>query len=275
VVKARVKTHLRLKKSQQDLQDLLSKTFSGTITVLTDILSLTNPIAFKHTKRIKNYVVMIARELGLPELWKYELAAMLSQIGCITVPPKILEHIYSGKKITDEDAKLYTDHPKVAYELLKSIPRLESVAKMIASQYDPHQPSNGGFEKNSVKLGGHILNIAHDFDQLSASGASPEMAISQMRTVTQKYPSQLLDVLEHLFHRPTSEQSILKTNVSLLKEGMVLVDDIYRDNQLLLVRKGTELTLTIIKSLQRHAQSKKINNELRVIESYQETNVKN
>lgn len=267
VVKARINTHLRLKQAQQDLQDLLSKTFSGTITVLTDILSLTNPIAFRHTKRIKNYVVRIAEEMGLPDLWEYELAAMLSHIGCIAVPPKILKHIYSGRKITDKEAEIYKEHPKVAYELLQSIPRLESVAKMIASQYEQDNSCNGDFEKNPIKLGSQILNLVRDFDQLSANGASPEKVMSQMRTAKQNYSLQLLDALERVLNRNKDEQSTKKINITQLSEGMITADDIYNNNNILMVSKGTELSSTIIKALQRHAQLQKINNELRVIES--------
>jgi response regulator RpfG family c-di-GMP phosphodiesterase len=72
--------------------------------------------------------------LNLEEEWKYDLAAMLSQIGCITLPLQIVDKVYSGEKLSEEENALFQQHPNVAKKLIANIPRLQSVAYMIASQ---------------------------------------------------------------------------------------------------------------------------------------------
>jgi HD domain-containing protein len=70
---------------------LLEETLKGSIAVMTAILARVNPPAFSRAHRIRRYVEHMARELGLPDRWQYELAAMLSQIGCVAVPPGVME----------------------------------------------------------------------------------------------------------------------------------------------------------------------------------------
>jgi len=72
-------------------RELLQKTLTGSIKMLTDILSMVNPAAFSRASRLRRLVGRLAAEMKLPNLWQYELAAMLSQVGCLTLLPETLE----------------------------------------------------------------------------------------------------------------------------------------------------------------------------------------
>ena len=61
-------------------------------------------------------------------MWQYHLAAMISQLGCITLPQETLARAFSGQPLSDEDRRLYESHPEIAGKLLGTIPRLEAVA---------------------------------------------------------------------------------------------------------------------------------------------------
>ena len=95
---ARVQTHLELRKSRLEIQTLLSKTFVSSIRTITDILSLANPIVFDRSNRLKRYVREIMKHLKIDHMtaWQLELAAMLSQIGCIAIPEEILQKKQQG-----------------------------------------------------------------------------------------------------------------------------------------------------------------------------------
>lgn len=80
-------------------RDLLENTLMGAIKVLTDVLSLANPAAFGRSLRIKRYVQHMVRALQLEMPWRYEAAAMLSQLGCITLDPELLEATYCAATI--------------------------------------------------------------------------------------------------------------------------------------------------------------------------------
>src|SRR5690349_7952948 len=69
-------------------KELLQETLMGTVSILVEILSVIQPVAFGRAARLRRYVVRIAQELEMPDTWELEAAAVLSQIGCISVPPE-------------------------------------------------------------------------------------------------------------------------------------------------------------------------------------------
>ena len=131
---------LRACVAQYDLmlreKELLEKTLAGAIRVLSEVLHLANPVAFNKGARICQYVRHIAGKLCLSDTWQYEIAAMLSELGCLTLTPDLLEAIHAGEPLTPEHEKRYSQHPQIAHDLLARIPRLELVADMILQQKD-------------------------------------------------------------------------------------------------------------------------------------------
>ncbi|MGB8733364.1 MAG: response regulator, partial [Candidatus Sulfotelmatobacter sp.] len=86
-------------------KQLLEQTLSSCIQVLTEVLSLVNPAAFGRAERARRYIhhVVTAMKLGNP--WQYEVAAMMSQLGCVTLPPETIEAVYRGEPLTAGEQK--------------------------------------------------------------------------------------------------------------------------------------------------------------------------
>lgn len=72
-------------------RELLEKTLKGSVKILIDILSIVSPVAFSQSSRIRGMAKKLAARLKIEKLWEVELAAMLSQIGCVTIPGEILK----------------------------------------------------------------------------------------------------------------------------------------------------------------------------------------
>ena len=60
-------------------RELLGQTLNGSVQILTEILSLINPVAFGCASRIRRMVKQIAVVLKVENAWQVEIAAMLSQ----------------------------------------------------------------------------------------------------------------------------------------------------------------------------------------------------
>jgi len=183
-------------------RDLLKKTLLGSIHVLTETLSLVSPTAFSRASRIRGYVKQIVTQLRLSNGWQFELAAMLSQVGCVTLPQVLLDKVYAGHPLTSDEQVLFAAHPQVACDLLVKIPRLESVAHMIAGQLTP-PPKDREWgddlrQADPVTVGACLLQAALDFDQLLACGASPQAALTAMRNRNGQYHPSLLDALGYI-----------------------------------------------------------------------------
>ena len=77
-----------------------SRRSAGAVRVLTEVLGLVSPDAFGRATRVKACVQHLVGQLSLPDAWQYEVAAMLSQIGCITLPADTLAKTLGGQGLT-------------------------------------------------------------------------------------------------------------------------------------------------------------------------------
>ena len=146
----------RAKAYTENIIESMADTLSGGVKILNDVLSLVNPVAYEIACRIRNYVRHITTQLKLSNSGQFEIAAMLSQIGCIIVPQSILHKVYTGQSLSDAEYEKFFSHPSTAYRLLISIPRLESVASMVQGQQrslNSYAPAKDLTQQNSVALG--------------------------------------------------------------------------------------------------------------------------
>ena len=81
-------------------RELLEQTLAGTVKMLTEVLGLVSPDAFGRATRTKNCVIHVAAALRLPSAWQYEMAALLAQIGLISLPPDTLTRSIAGLSLS-------------------------------------------------------------------------------------------------------------------------------------------------------------------------------
>jgi response regulator RpfG family c-di-GMP phosphodiesterase len=112
-------------------RELLEKTLNGSVKVLTDVLALVDPDAFSRSHRMRDDARQIASALAVPFTWELKLAALLCQIGIVSLPPILIPKARSGLKLTGTEEEMLSRVPEVGGDLLANIPRLESVARIV------------------------------------------------------------------------------------------------------------------------------------------------
>ncbi len=240
---------------------LLRDTLTGSVKVLMDIVALVNPAAFGRASRIRRTVKHIAQQLGLDNLWEFELAGMLSQIGCVALPPSVLQKLCDFGVLAPEEQELFGTHPQVGQKLLENIPRLKGISEMIGRQREPYSlAANEERESTdapgSVDLGAQILKVAVDLDEQMASGMSFQKAWRKMMTRSGMYNPDVLDALMTLQTDKSEEERVMSTTVEALGAGMVAAQDICSHDGLVLVPKGQEITYPVL-ALLRNAGARK------------------
>jgi FixJ family two-component response regulator len=244
---------------------LLENTLRTSVKVLTEVLSLVHPAAFSRASRIHRYVRHMAAELKLRNAWQFEVAALLSQIGCITMDPGTLDRVYTGEELSEEEKKMFAAHPAAGRDLLLHIPRLEPVARMIAGQSLEYQPSITASEsQDTVSTGIYLLRAAIDFDRLITRDRSTEEALAQMRQRESDYgPACLRALATFVPHEATMELRVLKS--AELRTAMVVDQDVRSKNGLLLLAKGQEVTPSVLGRLKAFASKTGIVEPIRVL----------
>ena len=145
------------------------------------LLSLVSPTAFSRASRVRGLVRQMAEALGEEEMWMVEIAAMLSQVGCVAIPEETLARLYRGEQLSRNEAEEFAAHPLVGRDLLKNIPRLEGVAEIIGYQekrFDGTGTPPDARRGKSIPLGSRILKVALDFDALVSTGSTHAMAVA-------------------------------------------------------------------------------------------------
>lgn len=236
-------------------RELLEHTLSGCIEVLSEILSLMNPSAFSRSHRIRRYVRHMAGQLGLPDAWQYEVAAMLSQIGCVTISTEVLEKVYSGVPLSKDEAEAFASQYDVGGRLLARIPRLEQVASMVAAQQCAATVpiDSDSRAMRQVDIGAQMLQIANAFDQGLIRGLGLEPTLSAMKA-QRRYNLALIASLWNAKVPEFGSQTRL-IGIQDLRCGMVIDGEIRAKNGILLYTKGQEVTDTLIQRLKNFAVS--------------------
>ena len=246
---------------------LLEKTLNGSVKVLTEVLCLTHPLAFSRASRIRDTVRQLLLHTGLANRWEFEMAAMLSQIGCITMPVDILQKLNDGAELSLDEQTLYKSHPATGSRLLESIPQLETVARIIEQQEESIQPlpaDQSLGEADRVLLGTHILKLALALDHFTVRGLTRSAALAQLQGGDHVYPPELLKALAAL----EAVDLAMKSRAVRFKElttGMVLKTDIVTKDGSLLLAKGHTLTSTILECLERYFVSQGVQEPIGVL----------
>lgn len=248
-------------------QQLLEETLRGSVDVLTDILALVSPAAFGRANRIKRMVRHMADQFDLADMWQYELAAMLSQIGCVALPPELAEKVARGDELSPAEAEAWASHPDTGRRLLRRIPRLETVAAIVGRQLDPasHEAAEWAvMEQDQVALGAQMLRAAIDLDVRIQRGATLREALRALSSVHETYNAALLEILESV-DVSTLPSALVEVALGDLDTGMILYDDARTRTGVVVVQKGYEVTPLVRERLYRYDRTVGIEQPIRVL----------
>src|SRR5882757_112875 len=194
---------------------LLQETLIGCIRALVDALALTNPIAFGRARRVQHLATELAAAIGRTGFWQLEAAAMLSQIGYISLPGELVEKLYYGKRLTPEERVLANGAPDVAQKLLGAIPRLEQVLGILAASQRQKSDASEGL----IGEGAAILRLVLEYDSQVTQGQPVNVAVQALRAHTSGHDPKLIESLESLVGMAAGAQEVIEVPVGRVAPG--------------------------------------------------------
>jgi putative two-component system response regulator len=174
-VRVRVRTHLALKTIQKQLAEQnsnLSETvaqktaeirqmLNATISVITLMAEIRDPYTAGHQQRVASLAGAIARRMVLPPetIRAIELAGIMHDIGKIRIPIAVINR---PGDLLETERELLKIHPKIGYELLKTIPFPMPVADIVLQHHERVDGSGYplGLTGTQIMLEARILAVA-------------------------------------------------------------------------------------------------------------------
>lgn len=245
-MRTRVRSILRLNRYQHVLAERrkLEESLAGTVSLLSDLLSISDPHAFGLAHATRKHARLLAESLGETDLWPYELAGLLAQIGTLALPPGLPARARRGETLTADETLAIQRVPEASHSLLVHIPSLKEVAEMVLYQkknYDGSGfPSTSHLRAEAIPLGARILHVAADFSALEADDSRGGHALlADMEARTGRYDPGLLHCLKQLIDTALADDTehtvVREVKAAQLQIGWRLRQDLYlRDGTLLL-----------------------------------------
>jgi len=220
-------------------RELLEHTVKGAVDTLCEVLELVSPAAFTAGRRIRSIALAMAQELpGTGPLWVLELAALLGQLGAVSLPPQTAQRVYAATPLSDEEQAMVARVPELSERLVARIPRLEAVRDVVheARQPAPASPL------------ARILQVATAYYRASARGLTFPEAFAALDH-DDAHDRSALDALARVQGLARRASRVAELGVRDLRPGMVLADDVQGPGGGLLLGKGHLLTAHVLERL--------------------------
>jgi response regulator RpfG family c-di-GMP phosphodiesterase len=247
---------------------LLEQTLRTSLKTLTDILALVNPVAFGRALRTRKLISELATLERVSDPWQAEIAAMLAQIGWVTLPAETTSKLYHGAELSASEQAIVDNLSTVTEQLLANIPRLEPVREILQYQdkhYDGQGPPHNSICGDAIPWGARALKAVSDFDVLESQGYSVEMALDTMRARPGWYDPAMLKAMAKLQGDKPHEATVTRLPLHGVQPGMVFAEDVKTRSGLLLIARGQEVTPSLVERIRNLELNSKINDPVLVI----------
>lgn len=247
-------------------RELLERTFNGCVHMLTDVISLSTPIAFGRARKLKLLAGQIAAHLGVANQWEFETAAIFSQLGYVTLPHQLLEKINMKLQPTEVEKMILSRVPEAGEKLLKNIPRLENIARIV--RYCEKNFDGSGFPEDEIALEdlpleSRAIKILSEIVKLEETSEDFDLISTAIRNGKGSFDPDMTElILAELeissLTKFKEEIEILKLPVAELKIGDIILADVETADGKLLFSGGNEVTQVILTKLINYSEITRI-----------------
>ncbi len=236
--------HLKAAQKQYDLvmaeKVLLNKTLKGVISVLTEVIRMVNPEQTQYSNRVISHMQNLARAAGMKPHWSFEPMVELSQLGYILFPDK------TSDNPVPSTSGLQLHAPELAADLIKKIPRLESIGRAILYQskcFNGEGLPMDDIAGKDIPLGARMLKITCDYARLEGQKTSTLEAKEQMQASAEHYDPDLLTAFFKYLDANTTQ---IKVDLISLTTEMIIEEELFTDRGQLVATKGQRVTEALL-----------------------------
>ena len=244
----------RLVVSERELRE---KTLQSCLKILTDVLAMVHPTAFGRVGRVRDLVIQLGQRLNVENQWELPIAASLCLLGTVALSDGVMARVLAGNKVSDRERGLLESHPRVAYEMLAGIPRLDGVAHAVLYQTQRYNGTGGYTSPRrgaEIPMGARLLKVAMDFEAMIGLGYPRNRAFAEMNRRDGWYDPEVIEALASIVEQGPARPT-MAIAVADVKPGMVLVEPLYYADGTEMLKKGQHLSSPVVHRIRAVAES--------------------
>lgn len=265
---ANLQNHFRetirdLEAQQADVE----RDYVGSVRMIAALIDHITPGGSSHVARVEEFALGIARAAGVSprDLRDVSLAALLHDIGKFGLPENIIP--LRPEAMKPDELKSYMRHPAIGSLIVSSVPGLAQVAVAIEEHHENFDGT--GFPErrrgNKISLLGRILRIADHLDRLldDKPGEAKNWETAKWHLTENSgklYDPALVAATIMMIEGMQNEadrREVIEISPAQIKPGQQLAEDVFQLPEaadLVLLRRGVNLTETMAFRLQRELQ---------------------
>lgn len=282
-VQERTKEVFDKNKALEEVNRMLEASFMDSIRLLVSLVEILNPKLGRQMRQVAQLARQVAEvfELEIAELDKIEMAGMIHDIGLLGFPEELMHK--EIHQMSDEEGRLYSDHPTIASILLENVEKLSDVGEIVLYHHEYFNGSGfpNGLRGDQIPLGSRIILAASDYCQILSTwprdlrkliaytrrhfdaeiwksftvSDDPDTIIEEaaekklLMECNQKYDVEVVSALIKKIRENKKIDPTFVVELNKVKAGMVLMEDLKLNDGRLLLTKGTKLKATSIESI--------------------------
>jgi hypothetical protein len=164
-------------------------------------------------------------------------------VGYIVLPAEVAERVQRGSRLTSAERELVARLPRLAEQLIASIPRLDAVRGILLHQDVPFE--GGASTGAAVPVGARLLKVAQDFDALEARGMPAALALDALERRSGLYDPAVLAAMRRVCGVGELTAVVEEMRLADVRHGMIFATDVTSPRGLLLVARGQEVTASL------------------------------
>ncbi len=292
-----IRKHEDLKEANQKIE----KGFMDTIRLLSSLVDTLNPVLGKYMRSTARLSLKIADrlELGEEEKNQIEIAALFHDIGLLGMPSMMIDK--PEQKIKNEDFNLFVQHPVFAAIAFETNENLAGAAEIILHHHE-HVNGKGfpnGLSGETIPLGARIIAPTSVFCKIVDTWPEEQQAIALratdylgrneagnleinepqrmlesiaikvlMNDIQRIYDSKIvliiLEICKEAQHKKLGG-NIFEFDVSELKTGMVLMQDMRIKGGKLMIARDAVLTDSAVYTIAKLVENKLLQGRIKVL----------
>jgi response regulator RpfG family c-di-GMP phosphodiesterase len=235
-------------------RDLLQRTLTGTIQVLTSILAMVDPHAVGTTSDSRERIREFCTKVGIADAWEVEIASMLHGIGWAAVPPSVAARAHGDGELTGPEREMIEAIPETGARMLAAIPRLEGVSEIVRL-LNRDWDGAGAPRRQAIPAGARALRVLLDHERLVGDSLDPAVALGVLRGRSGCYDPAMLDALATMLpRRRQNGPGLHRVALHELRAGMILRSDIETATGQKLMVAGRMITDAVLERIMNFAR---------------------